>query len=103
MTPGAIWENVLAPAATAARLARSVTSPATKPATPPVSAPSTTKGPRTIQRGAPTSCMIATSFWRDMIAARMLFAVTVTATKPSRSRNAPPATPTIAITRWMRS
>ena len=65
-------------------------------------APSTTNGPRTIQRGAPTSCMIVTSSRREWIAALMLLMVTVTATKPSSARKAKPATAMPKSTAWMR-
>ena len=94
VTPGATWLKLPAPAAIPARLAPIVTRPASAPARPPVSAPSITNGPLTIQRGAPTSCMIVTSSFLVRMAALMLLAVTVTATKPRRSRKAAPAMPT---------
>ena len=90
------------PDATAAIARPNVIRPATAPATAPVMAPSTTNGPRTIQRGAPTSCMIAISSRRAWMAALMLFIVTATATKPSIPMNANPARAIPKRTTWIR-
>src|ERR1700682_1637048 len=102
LTPGANCVNEECPAEIAAIVSPNTTRPATAPDRAPVIAPSTTNGPRTIQRGAPTSCMIVTSSRREWIAARMLLMVTVTATNPSSVRNAMPAIATPSKTAWIR-
>ncbi len=90
--PGANWVKVPDAIETPARVNPKVMTPATAPAKAPVIAPSTTKGPRTIQRGAPTSCMMVISSRREWIAILTLFMVTVTATNASKPRKAMPAT-----------
>src|SRR6202171_1337575 len=102
LTPGANWVNDAEPPAIATTVKPKTMSPATAPDRAPVMAPSMTNGPRTIQRGAPTSCMIVTSSRREWIAARMLLTVTVTATNPSSARNAMPAMATPSRTAWIR-
>lgn len=86
-----------APTPAASAVTKATTALANSPATAPVRAPSTTNGPRTIQRGAPTSCMMATSSRRAWMAERMLLPVTMTATRPSTARKVPPAPPSQAI------
>src|SRR5260221_932089 len=102
VNPGASWAKLEAPAWTAIPQARRARTPATPPATAPVRAPSMTKGPRTIQSGAPTSCMIPISSPRERIAARRLLAGTVTAMKASSSSKARPMPATHQRTCWKR-
>ena len=102
VTPGAKRANVSAPAEMPAIVRPNVARPAAAPARAPVIAPSTTNGPRTIQRGAPTSCMIVTSSRREWMAALTLLMVTVTATNASTARKARPPTAMPKITAWIR-
>src|SRR5438874_3515863 len=102
VTPGANWVKDSDPAAMPDIASPNVTSPATTPASVPVIAPSMTNGPRTIHRGAPTSCMIVISSRRAWMAALMLFIVTDTATNPSNPTNAKPATAIPNSTAWIR-